>query len=150
MKQLLLAYLEDLDSRYYSEEIARSPSYQQEAAKVIAKYESLEPEIANHPFLLNNMGLFYLRSGLFEEAVVMLERAFHSDPSNKHYLSSLAFAYYKNGQIDLALQCVKSADLFDLSEQSLSKEFTDYSASVESSKKAVFGFGINQRRRILR
>jgi Tfp pilus assembly protein PilF len=81
-------------------------SAQERAGDFKGAEESLRKVLASSPdssIALNNLGYFLTERGeRLKEALDMIQRAVHSEPTNPSYLDSLGWVYFKLGQLDEA------------------------------------------------
>ena len=75
--------------------------------------KKLKDELAEIAIIAyNNLGIYYLNEGLYEEAEEHFKQALHIDNVNPHTKYNLGVLYYKKGETDRALTLIRNAQKF--------------------------------------
>lgn len=87
---------------------------------------------------LNYLGYMFADQGVrLDEAVTLIQKALESEPENGAYLDSLGWAYYRQGQYDLAEQNLKRAAAKIASDPTIHDHLGDVYAKMGRMSEAV-------------
>ncbi|MDF2738549.1 MAG: Anaphase-promoting complex, cyclosome, subunit 3, partial [Nitrososphaeraceae archaeon] len=112
--------------------------------------KKLKDELAEIAIIAyNNLAIYYLNEGLYEEAEEQFKNALHIDNVNPHTKYNLGVLYYKKGETDRALTLIRNArkldpkfkeakqalDKLDAEKRSLGMEWFDWWFKTKDPKK---------------
>ncbi|MFZ3363888.1 MAG: tetratricopeptide repeat protein, partial [Candidatus Acidiferrales bacterium] len=106
----------------------------EQAEEMFRKSLAVNPHDAG---VLNDYGYMLAERGIrLDEAITMIHGALAEDPTNGAYLDSLGWAYYKQGNLAEAQQCLQQAIAHDSSDPTILSHLGDVYAKMGQSDRA--------------